>query len=275
MCERLNKNYYDFVIVAAVVTAFGFVFAKLLYLLTAFPVSKFFLVFGLMITHPIKSGLMSSGFVFYGGLLGGVLGYCAGVKIARCSFSDFVNIFAFVIPYIHAWGRVGCFCAGCCYGIPYDGPLAVHYTHPVSDAPCGPGIFPVQLLEALLLFIFAFWVLLMLLRHAQLVSAPASRHAQLVSVPAPRHAQLVSASASRHAELVSASLFLYYTLYYSLVRFGLEYLRHDKSRGFFWIFSTSQWISIFIFLISVIIVVVNFFQRRRNNVKGDSETSSE
>ena len=253
MCERLNKNYYDFVIVAAVVTAFGFVFAKLLYLLTAFPVSKYFLVFGLMITHPIKSGLMSSGFVFYGGLLGGILGYLVGVKIARCSFSDFVNTFAFVIPYIHAWGRVGCFCAGCCYGIPYDGPLAVHYTHPVSDAPCGPGIFPVQLLEALLLFAFAFWVLLMLLRHAQLVSA---------SVP-------------RHAELVSASLFLYYTLFYSLVRFGLEYLRHDKSRGFFWIFSTSQWISIFIFLISVIIVVVNFFQRRRNNVKGDSETSSE
>ena len=185
---------------------------------------------------------MSSGFVFYGGLLGGVLGYLVGVKIANCSFHDFLNVFAFVIPYIHAWGRVGCFCAGCCYGIPYEGPLAVHYSNPVSDVPCGPGIFPVQILEALLLFAFAFWVLLMLLRHA---------------------------------ELVSASLFLYYTLYYSLVRFGLEYLRHDKSRGFFWIFSTSQWISLFIFLISVTILVLDFFQRRRNNVKGDSETSSE
>ena len=67
----------------------------------------------------------------------------------------------------------------------------------------------------------------------------------------------------------------YYTGFYSVVRFCLEYLRGDVVRGGFWIFSTSQWISIFIFLISVIIVVVNFFQRHRNNVKGDSETSSE
>ena len=198
-------------------------FAKLLYLLTAFPVSKFFLAWGVMITHPIKSGLMSSGFVFYGGLLGGVLGYLVGVKIANCSFHDFLNIFAFVIPYIHAWGRVGCFCAGCCYGIPYEGPLAVHYSNPVSDVPCGPGIFPVQILEALLLFAFAFCVLAFLLHKKEL------------------------------------SFFPIYLLYYSVVRFALEYLRADKGRGFVGPLSVSQLISIFVFIISLTIVMLNLF----------------
>ena len=227
LCEQLQKNYYNFIIVAAVVTAFGFVFAKLLYLLTAFPLSKFFLAWGVMITHPIKSGLMSSGFVFYGGLLGGILGYLAGVKIARCSFSDFLNIFAFVIPYIHAWGRVGCFCAGCCYGIPYEGPFALHYTHPVSDAPCGPGIFPVQLVEALLLFAFAFCMLVLLLKKKEL------------------------------------PFFLLYLIYYSVIRFALEYLRNDKGRGFIGPLSVSQFISIFVFTISLIILMLNLFQHLR------------
>ena len=253
LCLLQNISFYDFIIISAVAGGLGFVFAKLLYLATAFPLSKFFYVLWLMLRHPVKANLISSGFVFYGGLLGGIAGYFAGVKIARCKPTDFLNTFAFAIPYVHAFGRIGCFCAGCCYGIPYEGPFALHYSHPLSDVECGPGIFPVQLVEALLLFIFAFWALVVIFRHAELVSA----------------------SAPRHAELVSASLFLYYTLYYSLVRFGLEYLRHDKSRGFFWIFSTSQWISIFIFLISVTILVLIFFQRHRNNLKGDSETSSE
>ncbi len=219
LCERLQKNYYDFIIVAAIVTAFGFVFAKLLYLLTAFPVSSFFRVLAVMVTNPIKSGLMSSGFVFYGGLIGGVLGYVAGIKIARTSFRDFLNIFAFVIPYIHAWGRVGCFCAGCCYGIPYEGPLAVHYSNPVSDVACGPGIFPVQILEALLLFAFAFSVLVLLLQKKELPFFPI------------------------------------YLLYYSVVRFALEYLRDDSGRGFIGPLSVSQLISIFVFIISLTIVM--------------------
>ena len=223
LCKRLQKNYYDFIIVAAIVTAFGFVFAKLLYLLTAFPVSSFFRVLAVMVTNPIKSGLMSSGFVFYGGLIGGVLGYVAGIKIARTSFRDFLNIFAFVIPYIHAWGRVGCFCAGCCYGIHYEGPLAVHYSNPVSDVACGPGIFPVQILEALLLFAFAFSVLVLLLQKKELPFFPI------------------------------------YLLYYSVVRFALEYLRDDSGRGFIGPLSVSQLISIFVFIISLTIVMLNLF----------------
>lgn len=225
LCSRLNKNFYDFIIISAVVTLFGFLFAKLLYLLTAFPVKKFFQVLWLMLRHPISSGLIETGFVFYGGLIGGTLGYFAGIKIARCTFRDFLNLFAFVIPYIHAWGRVGCFCAGCCYGIHYDGPLAVHYTNPVSDVVCGPGIFPVQLLEALLLFAFAIVILILLLRGRG----------------------------------KNNLLFLWYALYYSIVRFCLEFLRGDEARGQLQLgaisLSVSQVISVIV-MITVILCLV-------------------
>jgi prolipoprotein diacylglyceryltransferase len=36
-----------------------------------------------------------------------------------------------------------------------------------------------------------------------------------------------------------------YLLLYGIGRFYMETLRYDAERGFLWIFSTSQWISIF------------------------------
>lgn len=231
MCQRLDKNFYDFIIISAVIILCGFLFAKLLYIVTAFPITKFVQIILLIPDHPVKSGLIETGFVFYGGLFGGLLGYLVGIKIARCGFFDFINIFAFIIPYVHAWGRIGCFCAGCCYGIPYEGVFAVHYTHPVSDVPCGHGIFPVQLTESLLLFAFAFTILPFILKNK----------------PAP--------------------FFLIYLLYYSVIRFALEYLRNDAGRGFIGIFSVSQWISIFIFIISLIILIPDLFQYLRDNSK--------
>ena len=189
-----------------------------------------------MLRHPVSSSLIESGFVFYGGLIGGALGYFVGIKIARCSFRDFLNIFSFAIPYIHAWGRIGCFCAGCCYGINYEGPLAVHYTNPVSDVVCGPGIFPVQLLEAVLLFAFALVILILLLR----------------------------------GKVNNDFLFLWYALYYSVVRFCLEFLRGDEARGSLRLgtifLSVSQVISVIIMLAVVtllITVIPNLFRDPR------------
>ena len=75
-----------------------------------------------------NSNLLGSGFVFYGGLFGGILGYYLGVKIAKCNFSDFVSFFVFIVPLVHGFGRIGCFCAGCCYGIPYEGFFSVFPT---------------------------------------------------------------------------------------------------------------------------------------------------
>lgn len=88
---------------------------------------------------------LSGGFVFYGGLIGGAamaFGYCAAF---RWRLVDYLPVLVPAIPLMHAFGRVGCFCAGCCYGI--EVPWGMTYTHAVSG-PNGVPLFPVQLVEA-------------------------------------------------------------------------------------------------------------------------------
>ena len=46
----------------------------------------------------------------------------------------------------HAFGRIGCFCAGCCYGRPTDSFLGVRFPGHIQD------VHPTQLYEAFFLF---------------------------------------------------------------------------------------------------------------------------
>ena len=93
------------------------------------------------------SRFLNSGFVFYGGLLGALLLLVVAGAIHRKSFFSLLESVAFIIPLMHSIGRIGCLLGGCCYGIPYSGPLAVSYSW--SDV----SRFPVQLLEAILLLL--------------------------------------------------------------------------------------------------------------------------
>ena len=61
---------------------------------------------------------LTGGFVFYGGLLGAlgaVWGFC---RRRKAPFGPLARDLVPAIPLFHAFGRVGCFLAGCCYGIP-------------------------------------------------------------------------------------------------------------------------------------------------------------
>ena len=173
----------------------------------------------MLVTYPeeLASGdfsvLTQGGIVFYGALFGGVLGALIGIKIFRINLPVFE---ASVVPYIplgHALGRVGCALAGCCYGIEYDGPFAIHYPdnhplYPFFDSSVGH--FPVQFLEAFLDIIIMF-ILLAFLRKKR-----------------------------RKYD----TTFLYLALY-SAMRFCTEMLRGDEIRGVYeFNISTSQWISI-------------------------------
>lgn len=87
-------------------------------------------------------GLFSkTGFVFYGGLIGAVFLIYLYSKLARMSFQVVLSFVMAVAPLIHSIGRVGCFFAGCCYGISWDGIFSV-FLH-------GEYRFPVQLLESI------------------------------------------------------------------------------------------------------------------------------
>ncbi|MBQ9625007.1 MAG: prolipoprotein diacylglyceryl transferase, partial [Clostridia bacterium] len=54
-----------------------------------------------------------------------------------------------------------------------------------------------------------------------------------------------------------------YLIAYSILRFCMEFLRYDNARGFFLFFSTSQWISIFMFLFSFIIIFLRKTKSRK------------
>ena len=84
--------------------------------------------------------LISAGLVFYGGLLGGLLGLFLVSRKTKKSMITYTDLMAPCFPLAHAGGRVGCLMAGCCYGMEYSGPCAV-----VLD---GVSRLPTQLMEA-------------------------------------------------------------------------------------------------------------------------------
>ena len=92
--------------------------------------------------------------VFYGGLLGAIGALYLYGKVRKINTDDLLQTAAPCFPLFHAFGRIGCFMAGCCYGIPCSVgfPLAVE-----------PDVirFPVQLVEAfacIVLFVLLFYL---------------------------------------------------------------------------------------------------------------------
>ena len=89
---------------------------------------------------------MRTGLVFYGGLIGSSLAtiiYCLKNRIHLWRMGD---VMAPSVALGHAFGRVGCFMTGCCYGQACDLPWAVHF--PEDHATKGVGVHPTQLYES-------------------------------------------------------------------------------------------------------------------------------
>lgn len=95
-------------------------------------------------------------------ILGSILGillvlflYVGRLKINTLALLDRLVIYA---PLVQAFGRLGCFFAGCCYGQPLDAFWAVTYMHTDHLAPLGIGLHPTQLYSAGFLFaLFCFF----------------------------------------------------------------------------------------------------------------------
>lgn len=106
-------------------------------------------------SHPLEMiQIWKGGLVYYGGMAASLTGFFLYVKSARLPFlktSDFTMPY---IPFVHAFGRVGCFLNGCCYGKVCHLPWAVQF--PLLPEP----VHPTQLYEALFnlgLFGFLVW----------------------------------------------------------------------------------------------------------------------
>jgi len=188
--------------------------AKLLFIITIIPTIIANWNF-IMSDISLLNEALSKGFVFYGGLIGAVIGFYIYSRIYKIDFMMLIDLMAPSIPIIHGIGRMGCFFAGCCYGMHYDGPFHLVFEHS-TVAPNGIPLFPIQIVEC----VFNIMAGLLLIFYTRRQRKPG----KAIGI---------------------------YIIYYSIMRFLLEFLRGDISRGIVLNVSTSQLISIFLLPIGI------------------------
>ena len=105
ICKKRNIERYEIVYSGVFTMAGAIIGAKLFFLLVSIKL--------IIETKPGIPDLIRGGFVFYGGLVGGMAGLFIYVKKYKLDAKDFFDIFATVTPLGHALGRVGCFFGGC------------------------------------------------------------------------------------------------------------------------------------------------------------------
>ncbi len=164
----------------------------------------------------------STGLVFYGGFIGCVLFIMLFCAIYKIKWWAAVDALLPSLPLAQAIGRVGCFLAGCCYGVPFAGGVVFRRSLELS-IPKDIPLLPVQLIESaccLALFLF-------MARYGRQKRPPG----KVLSM---------------------------YLLGYGTIRFILEFFRYDAIRGFYGVFSTSQWVSLV--LIGLGVYFVRFYR---------------
>jgi phosphatidylglycerol---prolipoprotein diacylglyceryl transferase len=121
----------------------------------------------LMLTHIGSIGeiftmeTLRAGGDFFGGLILALI--VAGVYMRRkhLPLLPTADVYAPGLALGHGIGRLGCFAAGCCYGVRTHLPWAVTFTNPDSNgAPLNVPIHPTQLYEALaefMIFVILLW----------------------------------------------------------------------------------------------------------------------
>lgn len=118
----------------------------------------------------LSMDFLRSGGVYYGGFIGGLLATALLIRRYKLNFWKVSDAFAPALALGQAFGRQGCFSAGCCWGKESNMPWAVHFTEqaheftgvPIYDAN-GENLFlhPTQMYESIaMLFVFGFLIYL-------------------------------------------------------------------------------------------------------------------
>ena len=161
---------------------------------------------------------LQAGGVFYGGLLAALgvgIWYMRKTRLPGWQTAD---VFAPAIALGHGIGRLGCFSAGCCWGVQCDRPWAVTFTNPVAHdlvgVPLNVPLHPTQLYEA-----FAEFVIFGILYWR---------------IHRPHH---------------NGAVIGLYLMLYSTARFTVEFFRvHEQGNLLGGPLDTSQWISAALFI---------------------------
>lgn len=165
--------------------------------------------------------IVTGGMVFYGGLIGAIFGALFYMKKYKTPYAEMFDLGFSGIPLFHAFGRVGCFLGGCCYGMEYHGPISVVYPeNNLGGAPAGVELLPIQLIESLANLVL--W------------------------------AVLAAVYRKSKRRWFTSGLYL---VSYGIIRFVLEFFRGDLIRGHIAALSSSQFISIFIVALGVFLII--------------------
>lgn len=108
---------------------------------------------------------LQSGGVFSGGLLLAIVCSWWYMRREKIPFLSAADVFAPGIALGHAFGRVGCFSAGCCYGLPTKMPWGITFHNPwaaqFSGTPLNQPLQPTQLFECVaeaINFVLLYWL---------------------------------------------------------------------------------------------------------------------
>jgi len=157
--------------------------------------------------------LARSGGVFQGGLAFGfifALWYLHKHRIPTWKTADIVGV---ALALGHGFGRIGCFCAGCCFGRESTMPWGVifhsEYSHNLTGIPIGTALHPTQLYESVLNFLNSLILFIMLKKKK-----------------------------------FDGQVFSFYIINYSIIRFFVEFYRGDHPDNTYLIKNPSPYMSL-------------------------------
>ena len=160
---------------------------------------------------------LQAGGVFYGGLIAALVVAWWYMRKTKLPVLKSADAFAPGIALGHGIGRLGCFSAGCCWGVECHLPWAVTFRNPVANdlvgVPLGRALHPTQLYEAFAefaIFGFLYWQF--------------------------------------HKPHAKGAIISLYLMTYSAARFVVEFFRyHEQGNLLGGPLDTSQWISLGLF----------------------------
>src|SRR5215467_8963168 len=188
---------------------------------------------------------LRSGGVYYGGFLGGFLALVFLIRFYKLPFWKVADAFAPGVALGQAFGRQGCFSAGCCWGKPTNLPWGVHFTeagHDYTGVPIfGPDghdlyLHPTQLYESFfMLAVFAFLYYL------------------------------------HRKKKFDGQVLVAYAVIYSIFRFLIEFIRDDPRGDLFGLttltgLSTSQMISLIVAAGAIVFIIVKLRRAKASSL---------
>lgn len=151
--HELRRNNYPpdlYITLMAVGLITGIIGSKIYYLLA---------IWNEFILSPLETFLNIGGSGWYGGFVLGGISVVLAIRLRKLPILKTLDIMIPIVPIGQVFGRLGCFLAGCCHGIPSNVPWAMSF--PNGLYPIHVRVHPTQLYEMVtyLCIFFLLWKL--------------------------------------------------------------------------------------------------------------------